>query len=710
MNNKIKYFLVIAFGILMILAYLVFNQFSNTNNAISYSYSDEDKVEIEKFLSLYPKDQDALKHKVALHLIDNWGYHKSLDNYNREVDSNLIELINTVDSLYYELVKGKGINDLLVPSMADSIKNIAQHVLTLNRESKIQLRGKGSPEYPDRIFAETLHKHLEHSFQLREDSPMVAALTFDEFCDYILPPQARFGRYIRKSNQELYHFMAKYVIPSDTIDVPESVRRYRLTVLNFRKILGDYPLSYKVGFEELFFKNVPGWDCYDVSNFAMAFLNSVGIPTATEYNVAYKMLQGTHSRCVIIDKTRNYSPFSIERMDYYPILTTNQFEEDNGLMNIFRLHFSAQKDAPVFLKAKNEFIPEGLSSPLIEDVTSLRVKTQSLTIPFPVKTKNKLAYLATFNSQTGLIPVTWGIINKKEKSTTFENVMPDRLYFPVYYDGDKMTDFDSPFMFVKDNSSSEDSYLQVRYNIHKSDNGKKETVITRKFPRKSGLHDIARKLVGTTVIASNDSTFKTFDTLYTLDFVPTPYLQDVELNNDKAYQYYRIVAPKNYPWLSLSEIQFLTNRSYNYPNTIDATPLPIFKSILHEQKDSSFVRILEDNLDIISKWPQYDGDMTTSVSAHPYITLKLKRKQVVNKIRLAPINADNGIKVNNEYVLMTYHEGIWNNIEIKIAEYNYLAFNGLSKNTLYWLKNNTVGKEEAPFVINDAGDQVFIYN
>ena len=37
-----------------------------------------------------------------------------------------------------------------------------------------------------------------------------------------------------------------------------------------------------------------------------------------------------------------------------------------------------------------------------------------------------------------------------------------------------------------------------------------------------------------------------YDTLHTLDYVPSPYIQEVSLNNNKEYRYYRYVSPNKF--------------------------------------------------------------------------------------------------------------------------------------------------------------------
>lgn len=77
-------------------------------------------------------------------------------------------------------------------------------------------------------------------------------------------------------------------------------------------------------------------------------------------------------------------------------------------------------------------------------------------------------------------------------------------------------------------------------------------------------------------------------------------------------------------------------------------------------------------------------------------------------MRFSPLNADNGIKSGNLYELYYWNNG-WQSCGRQVAEYEYLKFENVPANKLYWLKNHTEGKEEMPFIFVD-GKQIFIYD
>ena len=96
-------------------------------------------------------------------------------------------------------------------------------------------------------------------------------------------------------------------------------------------------------------------------------------------------------------------------------------------------------------------------------------------------------------------------------------------------------------------------------------------------------------------------------------------------------------------------------------------------------------------------------------SSHEKIDLMpLKRPMKVKKIRYAPANAENHIVAGHTYQLM-YWDNDWKNAGIRSARYNFLQFDNVPLDRIYWLRDLTTGKEEHPFLYKD-GKQLFIYH
>ena len=116
-----------------------------------------------------------------------------------------------------------------------------------------------------------------------------------------------------------------------------------------------------------------------------------------------------------------------------------------------------------------------------------------------------------------------------------------------------------------------------------------------------------------------------------------------------------------------------------------------------EKKDSMFIKNYE-----------YDNKFTTANNSQDCILIKFEVPKIVEGVRFSPINADNRIKRNHTYQLFVWTKEGWKLLGQKRAKYEFIVFENVPKNQLYWIKDIYEGKEEMPFIIQE-GIQKFIY-
>lgn len=696
------------FSLIFIISLKLFSQNTLPNFALNnrlknaLERAEDNRVELQKALKFFgEKKIDSLKLKALIYLIENMGFHQKI-NYNIIPDPKFLNLVNKIDTLYYNLVKNKSVGELksmehkiAVNNIKTGIEPLINNILFAEPSIKIDYFSSDL----NTINSKFLIEHIENAFELREKSPFIKKLSFDNFLEYTIPYRQLDGHNFESSGKKMRLFFSKYLGDLRGEDLLEKIERYNITIADFRTILGKYPLKSRVGFEELLFSEVSNFDCFSVANFGASILNACGVPVDISYNSAYKQFQGRHSGCGIAKSLGNWSSFNPESS--LPTISNPPYKSYENCLNMYRVHFSEQLDNPFHLGAKDEYIPDNLASPLIEDVTLNFLSTLELTLPIDVVGNNKLAYLETFSSSTGTIPVTWGMINKNKSEVNFKKVIPDRLYFLTYYQGEQKK-------FIKAFYLSSDSLAANKYKITEfpfPESGKTASFfLTEKFPEKPALKKMSEEMVGTVILGFNKGSTKK-DTLFTIGSPLQPYLQDLELNNAVAYDYYRIQMPKSHSHFDISEAQFLSNKKYNYENVVAPAPLPIFPS--KNQIKEDLVRLLQGDLDKISKWPEYDSNQMTAPSAYSNITFNAKSPQVVTTIRVAPKNANNGINIGDKYLLLYWDKNGWASTEPIVANSNFLEYKKIPSANLFWLKNLTKGTEELPFVIKDKKQQFF---
>ncbi len=258
--------------------------------------AEENREELEKVISHFSKhEEDSLKLRSALFLISNMPLHSSVLMKNKS--TNLMPYIKMADKKLFEIFKDQRQDSLQSESFLDEVDKIKDFVQAkmarVNFKEKIVYYG---PISDVKVFdARFLTEHIEHAFTLRE-LPMVSQLSFQDFCDYILPYRLIDQKVITQTGKDYHAIFYKYLKTSanDEAEIMDALERFKLVISYFRRILGDYPYSKYLGFEELFF-NSPSYDCYDMVNTQGLILNACGIPAKACINLSFKNRSGSHA-------------------------------------------------------------------------------------------------------------------------------------------------------------------------------------------------------------------------------------------------------------------------------------------------------------------------------------------------------------------------------------------------------------------------------
>ena len=179
----------------------------------------------------------------------------------------------------------------------------------------------------------------------------------------------------------------------------------------------------------------------------------------------------------------------------------------------------------------------------------------------------------------------------------------------------------------------------------------------------------------------------------------------MEINACRPYRYYLLTATGEKP-LYVAHVEFLGEKNDSVEFS-PATPLPVFSP--SECSDDcglvryvcSPVRKIKDSEDAT------DGNMET-FSRSRNLQFDFEKPVKPCRMRFAPRNANNIVNPGDTYCLYYYERG-WQEHSRQVAEGNYLVFKGVPKGTLYWLSDETRGREELPFGYSRR-KQLFIDN
>lgn len=640
---------------------------------------------------------DKEKYRAACFLIANMSfqnrpgrilsYDPKVDSLRMQADRRLYGVLGTLpDSAWSGVRKDKAFQER-AKRFRDSIAH------TVFGQPQVEVRPLCDAATIDSAF---LFAHIEHAFRLRRENPRVAAMDFDDFCERILPYRSINDYPMVCPATELAGFYGKYLCRDDTASVRTVVARYNSVENLLRYIHGSYPLSDNIGWGELCFSGIH--DCVDIAFYGAAVLRACGVPALVGYNSANKLSPSHHYHVAVTDEQGHWRTFSPEA--HMPLYRDKGFDRS---ANIFYLYFGRRDKNPYSLRNPGEPIPAALSNPCLEDHSEKIKPVVKLSLPFGYPTPNRLAYLACFHSQDGFIPVTWGIIDKERHCAEFEKVVPDNIYFPVYCTGkDRMVLFGEPFRITTDNRADK-GYRMERIWPDSAETRTVQALLKRKFPLKGSERRLMEQVVGTYVVASDDKNFARADTLAVIDSLEGNSWQDLRLKGKKPYRHYKIVASPRDRHIRLSEVEFLTRRSYGYENVISATPLV-------GRKDSvPMDRLMAEPLSVCGKRREYDRNEQTAPEPYSTIVFHLQEPQTVEVLRFAVKNSGNALAQYDNYQLFELKDGKWNLVWTKMGMDDALRTCTLRTNTLYWLHDLSRGIEELPFVILPSGEQYFIH-
>jgi hypothetical protein len=662
----------------------------------SLSLAGANRAELEKVLAHYTQHpEDSLKLKAAYFLIANmkWhGYSSTIDY----PDATIRDLVLKADSVFTAF-SGNGASEADIRARINEYAPVFQTAITENPISAPYVRELSSRDVRN-LSAEFLIAHIEHSFERWNHSPYARHLTLDDFCETILPYRAVIGNSMISDAKSTFEQMGRQLKVDSSASVYEVIDRYNFYLNQMRTLLGKKPVKEPLGYYEIFFNRK--FECDEQCEAECNILRACGIPAAIDINVGNRDFVGQHHHCVVFDSLNIPNPFSAEA-------SLNGFGYNADIkLNIYRSMFGAQKDSPRFLKKAKEQLPANFKSPCIKEVTPYLKNVYPLHLPLQQKVKNQLVWLCSYaNNIRGMKTVTWGIVDNDEKVARFSNVVAEMLYFPCLINSMGQVEFLMEPQYAVFQPQEKQIVLKpVSRYFDTEQPDSVDLLLTRKFPYKESMKELAQGMVGGKFYGANSMDGSDQKELYTITAPPGPYLNEYIFHNDKAWKYYIYQAPGR-RWADISILEWLAESSRGYENAQPATPLEIFRPEDKTRVQPEWVKLAPR---IETHEPEYDGNMQTA-STKNRIVFEPFVPSVVSAVRMAPKNADNIIKPEEDYELMVWENNTgWESLRRVYSQYNYLEFKELSSNRLYWLRNHSRGKEEVPFIIRE-GKVSFIY-
>lgn len=638
--------------VLFVNLFLVYSLIScHTNSKLEQALyiAGENRTELEKVLEHYEKDTDSLKLKAAIFLIENMPGHRSyigdtIRNYYKELD--LILNMDTIASYI-----NRAIEDL-----AHDYSEVS-----FQEEEDLKI-----------VTADYLIRNIDHAFNLWKNEDMLEHVTFDQFCEFILPYKCFEYQQLDNWRDTLSVRFNKALNPQIPYDLLNFSSYNTATLINneisasfwgtkeaaIKKPKGMPFLNssiYKAAYE----------DCFGSAILATMVLRSHGLPVAMDYIPQWGRKEGGHAWYTFLSDNGTFMPFSWG-------LTSNPgdvFFPYDPIPKIYRFSYVANDKIVRYLK---EAV---YTHPFFEifehDVTDEYMKTSNLSIQLlPRKLKDKYVYLSVFDNYSWTV-LDLGII--KDNRAEFQKVGRDIVYLVWGYDGTSLIPISNPFSV---NKNGDLQYFSAdKSKLH-------EVCLYRKYPKGSGVANLESRIIGGEIHASNDKNFNQYELLYKINDFSYPDL--IKLSPSQKYRYWRYYSSKN-GFCNIAELQF-------YEENSDSI---VGGKVIGSEK------IYQNNPNM-TREKAFDGDwLSIFHAAEPdsgWVGLDLERKTVVDRVRCVPRSDDNAIHYGEMYELFFWDQTGWKSLGAQKANDKVLYFDSVPDNVLLILRNHTRGKQERIFV------------
>ena len=613
----------------------------------------ENRAELEYVLDHYSQNpEDSLKHRAAEYLIKNMAFHYSfvmdeaIENFHAQIE-------HAMDSLRDAPFP---VRDSVYRAILQENENLSYRRI---EDAKI-------------ITAEYLISNIEHSFDVWKSEPWSKHLSFEEFCEFILPYKVIEGQVLDDWKPFFYKRYSKLLVPLSYSSIYSNSSYNAANTINaalrdeMRPMLNSEGHAPIIKLSTLL--SIPSGPCNEYGTLANAAMRANGISTGMDFTPQWPFRSLGHSWNFVHENTKKNTVFEGANST-----VGSPHKKDHIMAKVYRRTFGINKELELLIK-NEKAVPPVFSTPFIQDVTDEYMST--IDVELNVETDNDHVYLAVFNNRSWEV-LAWGE-NKRGKAS-FKNIGKDVLYLPVDYNYHGVEPIGDPFIVHLDN----------RIQTVKADTTRKQTLkLHRKYPLLSAPYRTNLRKIGAKIQGANRSDFSDSVTFHVFD----NFDNDIAVNREqKRFRYWRVLsAPHGHS--NVAELRF-----FNRGNA------PVVGDIMGT--DGSFRT--EDGY---TKAAAFDGDLLTFFDAPngsgDWVGMDFKEPVAIERVTCIMRGDGNDIEIGDEYELAYWMEGRWVSLGKKIAKDLFLEYDDCPSNALFILHNRTKGKEERIFTYEN-GEQVW---
>lgn len=591
-------------------------------------FAGENRRELEKVLEYY--SDDSLKYRAACFLIENMPRWYAYDGWQ-------------LDTL--EVLMRKDREGILSKDEKMRWNSFDYHALNKVYDSKV-------------ITSEYLIENINLAFQEWQKRPWNKSLSFDDFCDLILP--YRIGNERLSNWRSLYN--SYYGSLLDSVYTGSDV-------LVACKCINDelnrqsykYSVEWKVPHNraDYLFETRIGY-CREVSDLIQYAMRSCGIPVAADFMPYSPDYRYSHEWNVVRDTTGRYIQFGFDGLD--PV--RDKVPDDGRRKGkVFRYCYALQNEREILRKHSGWNIggTEGL---YWKDVTS-EYFGHNRAVVNVFATEKPLIGLSVF-STNGWQTIGEGVYKSSGK-VIFDNIEPSIIYVPTSQkNGIKPVGY--PFMLDREGNVEE--FVPDTVNLEK-------VILKRKMALIPRIAAWGYSQIGARIEGDTDIGFKKPRLIAEIKDTMDYTFQILEGLSSEPVKYIRYVPPVGF--LQLAELKLYEDAELK--KEIRITPLT----------DVPYIEKVIDG-DILSHIYQKSEGVIDP------LVFSLDSLQQIRRLYFIARTDDNYVWKGDTYELL-YFNGIdgWKSLEVKTATSEYICFEA-PRNALLWLRNRTKGKEEQVFI------------
>lgn len=620
---------------------------SNLKNALKLSGNN--RHELMRVIDHYKADRaDSLKLKAAIFLIENMPGHYSIVPQNGS--------LNRYDQILDTLLK----NQLTPDQFRERITPIIEQFKEAEYMQKFDIQT---------ISSEYLIHNIDQAFNLWERQAWAQHLSFEDFCEYLLP--YRIGNEILENWRD-----SAYLGFRSTLNKLKYDDKYKESALAAAVVLndslaqlmpetvGDLPGPLVMKLSRRY--RIPLITCKEAGETMTMILRSYGIPTVMDFVPQFPHKRSGHTWNVV--KANQGQQIEFAGGYSSPLERHMPFDKFG---KIYRRCFAINRDILAMIQA-DEDIPLLFQNCFIKDVTAEYINTKDVTISAQKSLKRpyKYSYLCLFNNQTW-IPVQYA--KNRFKKATFKDMGTDVVYLPAYYVQGKLQPSAYPFLLDKKGHI---------HSFHPDTTTRQTLSLTRKSSIMYPMYEKYR-MIGGRIEASNQVDFKDKIVLGCIDSLQSGYIQKEIDTQEQLYRYWRYIGPEK-SHCYLAEMMFYKNNQLKNNSGVPITGPTVIPEHPENTKEMAF----DANPLSYFACQQSDGG---------WVGMDFGEPVSFDRIILLHCNDDNYIRPGDLYELLYWDEKGWVSLGKQVAKTFTLTYKNAPTNALFILHNHSRGKEERIF-------------